>query len=172
MVDVKIFSKREAMLASLTETIEAFKTSQPLSEAYVAMHEAWQGIPKIYVSAEDFERIPSTIFDVALRHEVAHSALHGSPEYYILNIPSQLAEEFRKQGFTDYEGETLAYLEAVALKDFEASELLKKLGFIEDQAAFILYSFRMDEAERATWKLASINSKAWRFLKMQKFCPA
>ena len=37
---------------------------------------------------------------------------------------------------------------------------MKRLGFIEDQAAFILYSFRIDEAERAAWKLASINSKA------------
>jgi hypothetical protein len=160
MVDVQVFEKRSTLLGFLTSASRGLEVTYPFDESYIAMHEAWTGIPKIHVCTEDLKRLPRPVFDAALRHEAAHSALHGSPEYYIVSIPASLAAEFRRQGFTDEEIKHLAYLEASALKDLEASNLLKNLGYVEDQIAFILHNLEMEKSDIAAWRIASTNPKA------------
>lgn len=157
LVEVKLFPTRDRMLAFLAS--ESPQTSHPFDEAYIAMHEAWTGIPKIHVCAEDFKRLPRKVFDAALLHEAGHSALHGNPKYYVVTIPASLAEEFRGRGFTEEEVMLLAYLEASSLKDLEVSSLLKSLGYLENQAVFILYNLEVEEEEVAAWKIASHNPK-------------
>ncbi len=159
MVDVQVFARRNIMLGFLSSALEGVEAVYPFDEAYTAMHEAWSGIPKIYVCAEDFERLPRNVFNAALQHEAAHSVLHGSPEYYVINIPASLVTEFRRRGFTDEEVSHLAYLGASALKDLEASKLLERLGYVEDQVAFILHNLKMEASDLAAWAAASLNSK-------------
>ena len=124
------------------------------------MHEAWTGIPKIHVSTEDYGRLPREVFDAALRHEAAHSALHGTPEHYVVAVPASLAINFQRKGFTSEEIKLLAHLEASALKDLEASKLLVSLGYVADQAAFTLHNLEMGVEDRAAWKIASTSQKA------------
>ncbi|RLI34310.1 hypothetical protein DRO53_03865 [Candidatus Bathyarchaeota archaeon] len=158
-MEVYVFDRRSLMVASLAFSSEGLDITYPYDEAYITFHEAWTGIPRIHVCTEDLERLPSGIFEAALRHEAAHSVLHGSPEYYILRVPAGLAEKFREKGFTDEEIKRLAYLEAVALKDFEVSSLLERLGFREDQENFLLHVLRLEGLERDLWKLASSSLK-------------
>jgi len=159
MVDVQVFARRNTMLGFLASASRSLEAAYPFDEAYIAMHEAWTGIPKIHVCAEDFERLPRNVFDAALRHEAAHSVLHGSPEYYVISIPADLAEEFRRQGFTNEEVKCLAYLEASAVKDLEVSRLLETIGYVEDQVAFTLHNLEVEVSDIAAWTIASANPK-------------
>jgi hypothetical protein len=147
------------MVESIRQEAEALGIVYPSDEAYIAMHEAWTGIPKINVCVEDLDKLPRIVFEAALRHEAAHSTLHGSPEYYAITLPSRLIEEFKRRTFRNHEILNLAYIEASALKDFETTSLLLRLNFIEDQIAFILYNLKIEDEEKALWKIVSKDPK-------------
>ena len=109
-----------------------------VDEDDVCSYNAWRGYPTITVSIERLGEFSKAARQGALRHEAAHTVLHGSLEYNIFRIP----EDYRQIGAV--KGIDLIVLEQVihnlssAIKDCEASKFLIAHDFIDCQAAFAL----------------------------------
>lgn len=84
--------------------------------------------------------LPQLVVVGGLRHEVAHSILHGSPEYYIIPIPEPLRETAERYDLPPKATEELLYLISMAVKDCEVTELLSSRGYVEDQVAYNVFS--------------------------------
>ena len=157
--DSYVYEGRSEMQGFLSLEAESLGVIYPHDEAYVAMHEAWAGIPRIHVCLEDKESLPEEVFKAALIHEAAHSVLHGSPEYYVVTVPENLAEEFYKRGFSREELLHIAYLLAVAIKDREVSELLTRLSYQKIMKTFADHMLKIEEIDQQIWKIASKESR-------------
>ena len=129
--------------------------SEDFGEQFFASHDAWRGTPRISVCLENMKKLPKKIQINALRHEVGHSILHGSLEYYVFPIPSKLIE-ISKFGLPQKYSFNLAYLLSIAVKDYEVTKLLLKGNFIDEQIAYSKYIMRTSNEDLVAWRL-SIN---------------
>ena len=109
IVDLIIFensSLMEAYSKLQQDSIRVYSTG--FETGFIASHEAWTGIPRILVCFDRLKKLEPIMKKAILRHEAAHSVLHGSPEYYIFQIPrslSKTAENFnlpRDEGYRLY----------------------------------------------------------------------
>lgn len=96
LVDLYIFERAslaEAFLLKERERI-GVKTSR-FDEFFFAMHDAWRGIPRIILCLDRLRELPELVMVGGIRHEVGHTILHGSIEYYFLAFPKPLLELMR-----------------------------------------------------------------------------
>jgi hypothetical protein len=159
IVDVILFedtSRMEAYL--LTEQDSARAYPQGLDTGFIATHEAWTGIPRILICYERLRELKSPLRMAVIRHEAAHSVLHGSPEYYIYPVPRPLVEASAKYRLSrDYILHIL-YLVAIGVKDYEATGILLDHGYIEDQTEYAWHFCRTGEDDIKAWRLAEGDS--------------
>jgi hypothetical protein len=131
--------------------------TEDFEDSFIAMHEAWKGIPRIAVCLESMAKMPKIVQIGALRHEVGHSILHGSIEYYIFPATKKLLDLSRKFNLSKEYLFNLIYLISIAVKDFEVTKLLLKNGYIEDQIAYSQYLMRPSENDLTAWQLSKAN---------------
>jgi hypothetical protein len=93
----------------------------------------------------------------AIRHEAAHSATHGSLEYYIFRIPEDCRHTAAIKGLDSPVLDQALYFVSVAVKDFEATRFLVQHDFIGCQFAFALEWLQPSEQDKSAWKLAQTN---------------
>jgi len=135
-------------------------SSSEMSEGFFAMHDAWRGVPRILVSLDSLLKLPALVQLGGLRHEAAHSILHGSPEYYIFPMPPSLRKlgirfNLSLEFLTD-----LLYLLSIAVKDYEATRFLYRNGYVEDQAEYVKYLLAPTEEDMDAWRLVRGNTAA------------
>jgi len=127
-----------------------------IDEDDICSYNAWRGYPTITVSTERLGEFSKPARQGALRHEAAHTFLHGSLEYNIFRIP----EDSRQMAAV--KGIDLPILEQAirnlssAIKDCEATKFLISHGFIDCQAAFALEWIKPPETSPNS-KLAKMN---------------
>jgi hypothetical protein len=92
-----------------------------------------------------------------VRHVVAHSAIHGSLEYYIFRIPDDCRHTATIKALDSPVLDQALYYVSVAVKDFEATRFLVQHDFIDSQFAFGLEWLQPSEQDKSTWKLAQAN---------------
>jgi hypothetical protein len=102
--------------------------TEDFGSSFFARHDAWRGMPRVAVCLEMIRKVPKLIQIDSLRHEVGHSILHGSIEYYIFPITRALSEASRKFNLSKQYSFNLMYLISIAVKDFEVTKLLLKEG--------------------------------------------
>jgi len=95
-----------------------------------------------------------------LHHEVAHTVLHGSLEYYSFSIPTLLFELKREGVVSRQIMGDLLYLVSIAVKDYEVTRFLYKNGYVDDQVAYNKYFLEPSEEDKKAWKLARKNKIA------------
>jgi hypothetical protein len=95
-----------------------------------------------------------------VRHEVGHSILHGSLEYYIFEIPPILRRIEREHHLSREYVRNILYLIAIAVKDFEVTNLLCAHDYDNDQAAYAASFLRASSNDLISWQLARGNSLA------------
>ncbi|RLG73740.1 MAG: hypothetical protein DRO23_08290 [Thermoprotei archaeon] len=91
---------------------------------FVTVHEAWRGWPRIHVDYEKCRSLQLEYVKALILHEAAHSVLHGSPLYYMVNIDRKLIEDF---GF-EYAAKII-YLSSTVVKDLDVHKLLAEHGY-------------------------------------------
>lgn len=128
--------------------------------SFLAKHDAWRGTSRIAICLENMKKVSKLIQVGALRHEVAHSILHGSIECYMFPITKALAEASIKFNLSKQYCVNLIYLISIAVKDFEATKLLLKAGYIEDQIAYLQYLLKPSSDDLIAWKLSKDNPAA------------
>jgi len=161
LVDLYLFERSSALEAFLSkEHAKMGVTSSRFDEDFYARHDAWTGIPRISISVERIKSLPELTKAGILRHEVGHSILHGSPEYYIFPIPHLLLEASERFDLPVQYLNDLLYLISIAVKDFEVTHLLLSRGYIEDQVAYAESVLEASEDDLAAWEIGKVNPQA------------
>lgn len=162
-VEVHLVDREATLLDFLKE--EKFRLGITTSgeEEFLCCHDAWRGFPRIIVCTERLGRLNKSARVGAIRHEAAHSALHGSLEYYIFRIPEDCHHRARIRGVDQTTLEQALYFVSVAVKDFEATKFLVSHNYIKCQVAYLLEILQPSEEDKSAWKLAKNNRQA-RFL--------
>jgi len=155
IVDLYFFDKSSAMNAFLSEEKRRLGiATSPFESSFFAIHDAWHGTPRIMISYDRMSALPELVSVGGLRHEAAHTMLHGSLEYYSFPFPSSLLKLERKGIISRQIMGDLIYLVSVAVKDYEVTRLLYERGFVEDQVAYNRYFLEPSEEDREAWNIA------------------
>jgi hypothetical protein len=161
IVDLLVFDTSRRMHTHLMEKRGRLGIlSEDLGEQFYAMHEAWTGIPRIWVCLERIMELGRTVGYGSLRHEVAHSVLHGSLEYYALPMPPSLLEFSRRKHLSREYSVKIFYLLSVAVKDYEATLLLARRGYIEDQTAYARKVLTASAEDLTSWRISENHPEA------------
>jgi len=161
IVDLYLFNEVSTMNAFLSEEKRNLGIGMSAFEAsFFAIHDAWRGIPRIMVAYDNILTLPKLVRTGVLHHEVAHSVLHGSLEYYSFSIPALLLELEREGVVSRQIMGDLLYLVSIAVKDYEVTRLLYENSYVEDQVAYNKYFLEPSEEDKKAWKLARKNKTA------------
>jgi len=161
IVDVYIFESSSSMSAFINDEKAklGIKTSA-FEEDFLAVHDAWHGTPRIMISRDKMSQVPELVGLGALHHEVAHTVLHGSLEYYVFPTPIFLLDLERNGVISMQTLRDLVYLGSIAVKDCEVTHLLYENGYVDDQVAYNEYCLQPSSEEGEAWKLAEKNNVA------------
>ncbi|MGB9724271.1 MAG: hypothetical protein ACP5OO_01270 [Chloroflexia bacterium] len=129
-------------------------------EGFLTTHEAWEGVPRLSVCLERLEAQPPLVQQGALHQVVAHSVLHGRPDFYRFAIPRSLIAESRARGVELEIFQQILYFVAIAIKGYQAVSLLVEHRFIQDQVALALHQLEAGEDDVALWKMARWEPRA------------
>jgi len=153
-VEVHIFetSAQQAAFLDIEKAELGIDTSG--DEAFICTHDAWRGYPRLLISMEKLSTL-STIAQLGtLRHEAAHTVLHGGLAYYVFRLPPDCLELAGAKGLDQHLLQQLLYYCAIAVKDFEASRLLVYKGYWDCQLAFVHAQFVPSFEDELAWLLA------------------
>jgi len=129
----------------------------PLGEEFLALHDAWHGAPRITVCRERLAEVPHLVGLGAIRQQVAHSILHGAPEYYVFTLSPDLVGKGQERGLAPAALRQLLYYVAIAVKDYEVVRLLVAHGYVDCQAALAFHQLEASDEDRLAWQLAQLN---------------
>src|SRR4030043_2404078 len=99
-------------------------------EEFICSHDAWRGYPRVICCVEKLAKLNKLARPGAIRHEAAHSALHGSLEYYIFRIPDDCRHTAEIKALDSAVLDQALYYVSVAVKDFEATRFFIQHSFI------------------------------------------
>jgi len=161
LVDLYLFERSSALEAFLSQEYAKIGViSSRFDEDFYAVHDAWRGIPRISISVERIQSLTELTRAGVLRHEVGHSILHGSLQYYIFPIPHLLMEASERFDLPVQYLNDMLYLISIAVKDFEVTRLLHSGGYIEDQVAYTESVLEASEDDLAAWEIGKLNPQA------------
>ncbi len=137
-VELFIGEDEATMLDFLNE--EKFKIGIAVKEHQVSVcsHDSLRGYPRIAVSLEGYNAYSRMARAGALRHEAAHTVLHGSLEFQIYKIPEDCRQMAVIKSISSDVLKQVVNNVSEAIMDLEATLLLVKHNFIDCQAAFAL----------------------------------
>lgn len=158
IVDLLIFERSISLDAFLLREYQKLKiTSSRFDESFFAMHDAWYGIPRIFICLERMRKLPKLVQEGGLRHEVAHTILHGSIEYYLIPIPLALIQIMEQYSLPKGYINDVLYLISIAVKDYEVARLLVNKGYIKDQLEYANYVLKVSKNEMISWEICKNN---------------
>ncbi|MEM2455256.1 MAG: hypothetical protein QXN21_04875 [Candidatus Bathyarchaeia archaeon] len=144
---VESFIMRERMSLGVS-------TTPFLEETFFAMHDAWRGIPRIILSLDKLRVLPELVKAGGIRHEVGHTVLHGSLQYYLLAFPTHLLWMMNEFNLPPEYARDILYLVSIAVKDYEVTRLLYRRGYIVDQVEYIKFLLKESGDEILSWSLS------------------
>lgn len=158
IVDLHIFENSSTAGAFLSaECRELGVKTSPFHEGFFAMHDAWRGIPRIILCLDRMVALPDLVMVGGIRHEVAHTVLHGSLEYYLFTFPEPIFKLMSQFNLSEEVAADILYLVSVAVKDYEVTRLLYERGYVEDQVAYVKFLLKTGEEDVLSWRLVEGN---------------
>jgi hypothetical protein len=158
LVDLYLFERSSSVEAFLRSECEELGVMVTLfAEAFFSTHDAWRGVPRVTICLEKVRALPKLVKLGGIRHEVAHTVLHGSLEYYLIQPPSSLLEVANQFSLPQECTRSILYLVSVAVKDYEATRLLYSRGYVEDQVEYAKFLLRVSEDDVISWELSKGN---------------
>jgi len=158
LVDLYVFESSSLAKAFLLMERKKFGVeTSSFDDLFFAMHDAWRGTPRIILCLDRIRELPELVRIGAIRHEVGHTVLHGSIEYYVLPLPKTLLELMKLFNLSRKYVLDLLYLVSVAVKDYEVTRLLYQRGYIEDQVAYVKFLLKISEDDIISWNASQGN---------------
>jgi len=130
LVEVYIYASRALKLAHIEELASRYGIA--VVGDFITMHEAWSGWPRIHVDYEQCSKLDRRYVEALLIHEAAHSVLHGSPIYYVVDVPPE--------AYGNPAEMALIYAASTIVKDMDVYSLLAQSGlreYIEAYSDFV-----------------------------------
>lgn len=155
IVDLIIFENSSSMQAYSKlqqDSIGIYSTG--FETEFIASHEAWTGIPKILVCYERLKKFEPVMKKAILRHEAAHSILHGSIEYYVFQTPGTLCKAAQSFHLPREFVIEILYLISIAVKDYEVTKLLTDNNYVDDQIAYSSYFIKPSKDDLLAWNIS------------------
>lgn len=154
-LDLYVFPDSKSAISFMNREKEALGVvSSEFGHRFLATHDAWRGRPRIMLRMDALRKVQPLVREGCLRHEVGHSILHGSPEYYRFPIPSSLLSLGVEFGLSIKSLYNILYLISVSVKDYEVTRLLVNNGFVEDQVAYVSYLLEPDLEDLRAYEMA------------------
>jgi len=157
VVQVCLLDTLERLTQFLAAEHAELGIASPLGEEFLALHDAWRGVPRITICRERLAEVPPLVGLGAIRQQVAHSILHGAPEYYVFTLSRDLLGKGQERGLSPAALQQLLYYVAIAVKDHEVVRLMVTHGYVDCQAALALHQLEATDEDRLAWRLAQQN---------------
>jgi len=155
IVDLYVFERSPLVKAFLArEYKQVGVASASFDELFFAMHDAWRGTPRIIFCLERMKELPRLVRLGGIRHEVGHSVLHGSLQYYLIPLPPVLLELADRFNLSREYTTNILYLISIAVKDYEVSRLLQERGYVKDQIAYLKHVLAVSESDILSWEMS------------------
>jgi hypothetical protein len=142
-VEVYAFDTEDNLNSFLRE--EKFKLGlsfNTIDDASACTHEVLRGYPRLLLCRERLFKYGKQARAGALRHEAAHTVLHGALEYNIYDN-EKLDEVF--------------FQLSLGVKDFEATRLLIQHDYISCQFAYAMEWIKPTEDDKTAWAISRSN---------------
>ena len=120
---------------------------------FLATHEAWRGYPRIHISNERIQGISDSVIQGVLHHEIGHSLLHGSPEFYRFRFTDKLQEVGLHIGIDLPILQQCVYFVSIAIKDLDVIKWLAESGLWHGQLALLEYLMLDTKEEKQAWSI-------------------
>ncbi|MBM4447274.1 MAG: hypothetical protein FJ023_08010 [Chloroflexi bacterium] len=159
-VEIHVVDRESNMRGLLKEDKLRLGITTGGDEGFFCTHDAWRGYPRVICCLEKLAKLSKLARLGAVRHVVAHSAIHGSLEYYIFKVPEDCRNIAVIKALDSPVLDQALYYVSVAVKDFEATRFLVQHDFIDSQFAFGLEWLQPSEQDKSAWKLAQTNRQA------------
>jgi hypothetical protein len=157
-VEVYAFDTDESLNSYLRE--EKFKLGLSLNtvdDISACTYEVLRGYPRLLVCEERLAPYSKLGRAGAVRHEAAHTILHGSLEYNIFQIPEDCRHTAMVKGIDPAKLEEVFFQLSMGVKDYEATKLLVENDFIECQFKYALEWIRPIDDDRTAWNISKTN---------------
>lgn len=138
--------------------LNIFETSS--GQGFFASHDALQGKPTINIYLDKVSSLPFNVIEGGVRRQVAHSILHGSPEYYKIRFPTELKQAIQTYSLPENLATEILYGAAMAAKECSVTKFLVEGGYVEDQVAYAKYMLEPTAEEFQAWEMAKLNPMA------------
>lgn len=160
-IEVCVFDTEENMDNFLKQ--ERFKLSIPYyqtDDSSPCAYDALRGFPRLLIPVDRLSEYSKQGRAGAIRHEAAHTVLHGSLEYNIFQIPDDCRRAASIKGIDPDKLEGVFFQLTLGIKDHEATRFLAEHGFIRCQFAYALDWIKPSEGDRAAWMVARATRQA------------
>jgi len=135
--------------------LEIFEKAE--GERFFATHDALEGKPRIRLYLDKLLELPKLVGLAGIRRQVAHSILHGSLRFYLIKFPDELKRAIHQHRLSYGFGNSLLYSIGMAAKEYEATDLLYRRSFVDEQVAYARYILEPGSEEVFAWEIASTN---------------
>jgi hypothetical protein len=155
LVDAFLFENSSLFADFLSREKARHGVSGNFDSDFPAIHDAWRGLPRISLCMDKLNKLSDLVATGTVRHEVGHSVLHGSLEYYIFQAPPALTRLEEKHRLAPDYTRNILYLVAIAVKDYEVTDLLYSHGYYDDQVAYAETLLEPSAGDVLAWQMAS-----------------
>ncbi len=138
---------------------EKFKTGiiDDTYEDSICMYDTWKGYPRISIAIEKLREYSKQARTGFIRHQSAHSVLHGSLEYRIFKIPEDCQQTAMIKNISPDALQQATQKLSLAVKDCEASKLLVENSYINCQLSFALEWIRPEISPRTVSRMTRLD---------------
>ncbi len=157
-IEVYAFDTAENLNNFLRE--EKFKLGMSFNtvdDASVCTYEVLRGYPRLLLCSEQLSKYGKQARAGAIRHEAAHTILHGALEYSIFQIPEDCRHTATVKGIDNEKLEEIFFQLSLGVKDYEATRLLIEHDYIHCQFAYALEWIQPAEDDKTAWNISKTN---------------
>jgi hypothetical protein len=157
-VEVYAFDTEDNLHGFLRE--EKFKLGlqfNTIDDVSACTYEVLRGYPRLLICQEKLSQYSKVGRAGAIRHEAAHTVLHGSLEYNIFQIPEDCRHTAMVKGIEAEKLEELFFQLSMGVKDYEATRFLVDNDFINCQFIYALEWIKPIDDDRTAWNISRTN---------------
>jgi len=157
-IEIHAFDTEDNLSSFLRE--EKFKLGlsfNTVDDASACTHEVLRGYPRLLLCQERLLKYGKQARAGAMRHEAAHTILHGALEYSIFQIPEDCRHTAIVKGIESEKLEGVFFQLSLGIKDFEATRFLIEHDYIHCQFHYAMEWIKPAEDDKTAWTISRTN---------------
>ena len=128
-----------------------------IDDASACTHEVLRGYPRLLLCKDRLFKYSKQARAGAIRHEAAHTILHGALEYNIFQIPEDCRHTATVKGIDNEKLDEIFFQLSLGVKDFEATRFLIQHDYVHCQFAYAMEWIKPTEDDKTAWSISRTN---------------